>query len=115
MARLLIREAHGGETRIIRDGGLPYFLNQGWVVLDTLDDEDDASPLYLSKAEGDLRWARISDLGDPESAEGVALRAAFVSFGPDDPEPSLPPGTEYVWNKTDGAGTLIDIITGVAA
>ena len=28
--------------------------------------------------------------------------------------PPLPAGTEYVWNKTDGAGTLLDILTGVA-
>lgn len=28
--------------------------------------------------------------------------------------PELPPGTEYIWNKTDGAGTLLDIVSGVA-
>jgi hypothetical protein len=28
--------------------------------------------------------------------------------------PALPPGTEYIWNKTDGAGTLLDIVSGVA-
>lgn len=42
------------------------------------------------------------------------LTTAFVGFGPVDPAPSLPPGTEYVWNKTDGAGTLLDIVSGVA-
>lgn len=78
MARLLIREAHGGETRIIRDGALPYFLNQGYVVLDTLDDDTDASPVYLSAAEGDLRWAKIADLGNPASAE-VAVISEVVA------------------------------------
>lgn len=28
--------------------------------------------------------------------------------------PTLPAGTEYIWNKTDGAGTLLDILSGVA-
>lgn len=28
--------------------------------------------------------------------------------------PTLPAGTEYIWNKTDGAGTLLDIVSGVA-
>lgn len=47
-------------------------------------------------------------------ADSAELTASFASVGPIDPAPSLPPGTEYVWNKTDGAGTLLDIVTGVA-
>lgn len=81
MARYLIRQAHGGETRTIRDGGLAYFLNLGWVVLDTLDDESDSPPLYLSKAEGDLRWAKISDLSNPESTE-IALISEALTDSP---------------------------------
>ena len=38
----------------------------------------------------------------------------YVSFGTTDPSTYLPSGTEYVWNKTDGAGTLLDIVSGVA-
>lgn len=42
-------------------------------------------------------------------------RAAFgVLRGTADPGPSLPTGTEYVWMKTDGAGHLLDILSGVA-
>ncbi|MBC7594542.1 MAG: hypothetical protein H7288_11490 [Kineosporiaceae bacterium] len=54
------------------------------------------------------------DVTNPASAAGVALSATYVSFGPISPVGRLAPGTEYVWNKTDGAGTLIDILTGVA-
>lgn len=52
---------------------------------------------------------------DSEVAAAVAaLDGRFAIIGPDDPSPGLVSGTEYVWNKTDGAGNLIDIITGVA-
>jgi hypothetical protein len=37
-----------------------------------------------------------------------------VIRGPDDPSATLPIGIEYVWMKTDGAGTLLDIVSGVA-
>lgn len=48
-------------------------------------------------------------VGDPSAS------ATYVSFGPTDPEPALSPGQEYVWHKTDGAGTLLDIVSGVAS
>jgi hypothetical protein len=50
----------------------------------------------------------------PSRLSDQALRAAFASSGPTDPSASLPHGTEYVWMKTDGAGTLLDIVSGVA-
>lgn len=37
-----------------------------------------------------------------------------VYAGPTDPGPMLPPGTEYVWAETDGAGTLIGIAAHIA-
>ena len=48
-------------------------------------------------------------------AADPALKAAFASVGAADPGPGLPHGTEYVWMKTDGAGTLLDILSGVAS
>lgn len=45
--------------------------------------------------------------------KGTGTIPAQVITGPT--LPTLPSGTEYVWNKTDGAGTLLDIQTGVAA
>lgn len=46
------------------------------------------------------------------AAQAASDSATYVHFGPS--LPSLPSGTEYVWNKTDGAGTLLDIVSGVA-
>lgn len=40
---------------------------------------------------------------------GTIVRASSV-----DPAPSLPTGTEFVWFKTDGAGVVLDILSGVA-
>lgn len=40
-------------------------------------------------------------------------KTAVIVTGPT--LPVLATGTEYVWNKTDGAGILLDIISGVAA
>lgn len=74
MARLLIRQAHGGESATISDRALPFFLSQNWVVIDTLDDETDPSPLYLSTVESDLRYANLGDIADPTSATGSELR-----------------------------------------
>lgn len=51
---------------------------------------------------------------DSSSAFSAALRAAYVSHGTTDPGPTLAKGTEYVWMKTDGAGTLLDILAGVS-
>lgn len=47
-------------------------------------------------------------------AQGVATSLASTFIGPTDPSTFLAPGTEYVWHKTDGAGTLLDIVSGVA-
>lgn len=49
-----------------------------------------------------------------KAAADPAVRAALVSKGTTSPAASLPPGTEYVWMQTDGAGTLLDIVSGVA-
>lgn len=46
---------------------------------------------------------------DSEVAERV-----LGGIGPIDPAAGLPHGAEYVWFKTDGAGVLLDILTGVA-
>lgn len=64
--------------------------------------------------------------GDPTTFPTLTAFAALVArvaeleragpfAGPDDPSSDLPPGSEYVWLKTDGAGTLLDIISGVAS
>lgn len=45
--------------------------------------------------------------------KGTGTIPAQVITGPT--MPTLPSGTEYIWNQTDGAGTLLDIISGVAA
>lgn len=74
MARFLIRQAHGGSTRVVDDGALPYFQNQGFVVIDTLDDSGNAPPLYLSKEESDLRYAQLGGISDPDSSTGTELR-----------------------------------------
>lgn len=60
------------------------------------------------------RGGIADDIADPASAIGSALSASYVGFGTVDPSTFLPPGTEYVWNQTDGAGVLLDIVSGVA-
>jgi hypothetical protein len=50
---------------------------------------------------------------DIEVDDKVAERV-LGRIGPVDPASTLPPGAEYVWFKTDGAGLLLDILTGVA-
>ena len=77
MARFLIRQAHGGSTRIVDDGALPYFQNQGYVVIDTLDDSGDTPPLYLSKEESDLRYAQLGGISDGTTPTGSELRIFF--------------------------------------
>jgi hypothetical protein len=74
VARFLIRRTSGGEKRTIPDTAWPYFESQGYVVIDTLDDESDTPPLYLSAAESDLRYAHVGDIGDPDSPTGSELR-----------------------------------------
>lgn len=46
----------------------------------------------------------------------AALSASFTGHGSNLTTflAGLPPGTEYVYNLTDGAGTLLDIVSGVA-
>ncbi|WP_447643157.1 hypothetical protein [Nocardioides zeae] len=59
---------------------------------------------------------------DAETAQRVtdgpltktALASALPIFGSASPSTYLPAGREYVWFQTDGAGTLIDIVSGVA-
>lgn len=77
MARFLIQQAHGGQTFEINDSALPYF--PGWVILDTLDDFTDDSPLYITKAASDFRYAKVADLTEGTGPAAAALRAASVS------------------------------------
>lgn len=77
MAQFLIRQAHGGETQTVSDGALPFFLSQGWVIVDTLDDSTDPSPIYITKAESDLRYIEAAGVGDPGHPDGAHLRAFF--------------------------------------
>lgn len=59
-------------------------------------------------------------VADGTSATATALSATYARGqgstvlinGPT--LPTLPAGTEYIWHKTDGAGTLLDILSGVA-
>ena len=67
MARVLIRQAHGGQTRVIDDGALPFF--PGYVILETLDDSADELPLYLTREESDFRYVLK---GDEASSSSVA-------------------------------------------
>lgn len=46
------------------------------------------------------------------AAQVAASQQIFV--GPTDPSPGLAPGTEYVWYKSNGSGTLIDTIFGIS-
>lgn len=38
---------------------------------------------------------------------------ANVHVGTTDPGPTVPDGVEYVWFKTDGAGAVLDILSGL--
>lgn len=77
MARFLIRQAHGGESRTVSDGALAFFLSQGYIVIDTLDDDSDSPPLYITADESDLRYAQVGDIGDDTSPTGSELRTFF--------------------------------------
>lgn len=55
---------------------------------------------------------KIGDAQLPVRLSDQELSKTFVAKGAT--KPVLPPGTEYVWMKTDGAGTLLDIVSGVA-
>lgn len=75
MATFLIRQAHGGATREIDDSAWPFFRDQGWVVIDTLDETD--VELYLTAEESNLRFAQVGDIGDDASPTGSELRTFF--------------------------------------
>lgn len=77
MALFLIRQVHGGETRTIDDSAWPFFRDQGWIVIDTLDDDTDASPQYYSAEQSDLRFAQVGDIGDEATPTGSELRTFF--------------------------------------
>lgn len=57
---------------------------------------------YYDEASGS--WKPVSASGATES---------FFFVGPVDPVLQVPAGKEYVWFKTDGNGTTLDIITGI--
>ena len=65
-------------------------------------------PVRLGDAALNATYAPVT--GSPNYASGGG--SAKVITGPT--LPTLTVGTEYVWNKTDGAGTLLDILSGVA-
>lgn len=78
MARHLIRNAVTGQTLIVGSGGLPFFVNQGYMVLDDYDDE--LPPFtYPTLGEGDLRYVNVTELADNDSPAMTALRGAFGS------------------------------------
>lgn len=60
------------------------------------------------------KLAKSANLGDLASKPQARANLAAVAYGSADPSAGLSSGTEYAWFKTDGAGTLIDIVTGVA-
>lgn len=99
-----------GVTRVVGPPGLP---GEGGVPVTAepnkiygTDDAGEQTTLVVSnEAEGDP-----TDILTREAAT-AAGRAAFVAFGPD--EPSSPVGSEVVWFKTDGNGSVIDILSGV--
>lgn len=77
MARFIIRQVHGGQFQNIDDSAWPFFRDQGWVVIDTVDDSGDTPPLYLSKEESDVRYASLGGIGDEASVTGTELRTFF--------------------------------------
>ena len=62
----------------------------------------------VKMGDGTTDWASLPFIGADSGTYAVG------HVGATDPEPDVPPGTEFVWFKTDGAGTLLDILTGVA-
>lgn len=74
MASLLIRRNTGGESFVIDDSALQFFLSQGYVVVGSIDDEAAESQLHLSAAETDARYLHMGDVGDPASPTGAELR-----------------------------------------
>ena len=63
---------------------------------------------------------QVADANLPARLQDTALGATYALGGGSSRTitgptlPALPTGTEYIWNKTDGAGTLLDIVSGVA-
>ena len=60
-------------------------------------------------ADPDSDFRVQSDARQSASFAGIGTQAKL-----DTTLAALTPGTEYVWNLTDGAGTLLDIVSGVA-
>lgn len=56
----------------------------------------------------------VTDAELDTALDSVVSGSGHLYIGTTDPATVLTVGTEYVWHKTDGSGTLIDIITGVA-
>lgn len=50
---------------------------------------------------------------DQLAAQAASVATTCSTFGPTQPT-TIPAGHEYVWLKTDGAGNLLDILSGVA-
>lgn len=92
MARVLIQRATGGTSLEIDDAALPFFLNQGYVVLDIQPDDDNPAD-YLTRAASDLRYMKK---GDP-TASGNANIVVHGS-NPNAPRPSSP--MPVVWFGT---------------
>ena len=126
MARVLIRQAHGGETRVIDDSALPYFV--GYVIIDTLDDSGDEPPLYLSKAESDFRYLLRGETIETESADiadstevgrsvltaadAAAARSA-IGAATETLVQTTKPGTAYTFVLGD-ANSLVETSSGAA-
>jgi len=78
VATLRIQKASGGEEMTIQDAALPFFLNQGYVVIGVLEGEG-FFPSYLTKQQNDFRYVKISDLTDPTTPAAVALGQVYAS------------------------------------
>lgn len=59
--------------------------------------------------------ASAETFNDLEARAAAAIAASVTTIvGPNAPQaPNPPSGTEFVWFKTDGNGTLLDILSGV--
>jgi hypothetical protein len=121
MAQVLIELNEGGVFRrkFVDADSVAVWAEAGWSVPpDSLVDGQatgyDAAVADAIQRVGSLTKAaideRVTAVGDATYVRGGG--AAQLITGPT--LPTLPTGTEYVWNKTDGAGNLLDILSGVA-
>lgn len=62
----------------------------------------------------DPRFGVGATPAQPSGWTGGGVVDAEVYVQPTDPTASVAPGTEFVWFKTDGDGTLLDILSGRA-